>query len=139
MGKKNHGRLVHEIRAALVERGFKPSKVTQMETANGLRPVHSPGFKVEKHNDGKSVRLSHRMTNPAGAATTSLSSRQSLGCLQLKRLVAYHEPLEEEGYVCIAINSRDPLAIYSLWRCVEKKHFRQDEVDENKAVAIYGL
>jgi len=109
-----------------------------METPNGLRPARSPGFKVEKHNDGKSVRLSHRMTNPAGAATIDLSSRQSLGSMQMKKLVAYHAPLEQEGYVCIAINSRDPLAIYSLWRCVEKKHFRQEEVDNNKMAATYG-
>jgi hypothetical protein len=59
MGKRAHGRLVREVREALYRTGFMPTRITRMDTPKGPRPVRSPGFKIEKHNDGKSVRLFH--------------------------------------------------------------------------------
>jgi hypothetical protein len=116
LGKKDHGRLVHEIREALIKHDFKPTAVTQLETAEGSRAVRSPGFKLEKHNDGKSVRLSHRLAVQPSNEALDWQSRQAMGGAQMKRLIRYNEALEQEGFICLAINSRDPLTPYSLWR-----------------------
>jgi hypothetical protein len=81
-----------------------------MDTPKGTRPVRSPGFKVEKHNDGKSVRLFHITAVGPGEAIER-HSKLSLGYAQTKRLVSYNTALEQEGFFRIAINNRDPLAL----------------------------
>ncbi len=116
MGKRDHGRLVQEIRTALINSGFEPSRITQMESAEGTRAVRSPGFKVEKHTDSKSVRLSYRVPRQPSGAEMSWHTRQSVGSVLMRKLVRYNATLEQAGFTCIAINSRDPLAPYSLWR-----------------------
>jgi hypothetical protein len=119
MGKKEHGRLVHDLRDALIRRGFEPTCVTQLETPEGLLPCRTPGFNIEKHNDSKSVRLSYRMAKALSAEAISSidwQSRQALGCVQMKHLVRYNAVLEQEGFIFVAVDSRNPLAPYSLWK-----------------------
>ena len=116
MGKRDHGRLVHEIRDALIKHNFKPTRITQLETTEGLRSYRTPGFKVEKHTDSKSARLSYRAADTPSMEAMDWNSRQALGCALMKKLVAYNAVLEQEGFTCITINSRDPTAPYSLWR-----------------------
>ena len=123
MGKRDHGRLVSEIRSALLRRGFEPSRVTRLETPEGARTVRSPGFKLERHSDSKSVRLSYRGADGPLPKATDLVSRQALGRARMKRLVGYNAPLEQEGFTCVGLDSRDPLAPYSLWR--RASHSRQ--------------
>ena len=120
MGKKDHGRLVHEIRDALIKHGFEPTRITQLETAEGLRSHRTPGFQVEKHSDGKSVRLSYRIANRPSVEAMDWEARQALGCALIKKLARYNATLEHEGFTCIALNSRDPAAPYSLWRRAER-------------------
>ncbi len=115
MGKKAHGRLVHEVREALYRAGFMPTRITQLDTPGGLRAARSPGFKVEKHNDGKSVRLLHVMTG-AAAKPSDRHSRLSLEREQMKRLIGYNAALEQEGFARVAIHGQDRSAPYSLWR-----------------------
>ncbi len=115
MGKKAHGRLVHEIREALYRAGFMPTRVTQLDTPKGLRAMHSPGFKVEKHNDGKSVRLLH-VTTRVAAEPSDRHSRLSLEREQVKRLIGYSAALKQEGFARVAPPIRDRPAPYSLWR-----------------------
>ncbi len=116
MGKRDHGRLVHEVRGALIKDGFEPTRVVSLDSPEGSRGARIPGFKVEKYNDGKSVRLSHRTPRQPSAEEMGWHARQSLGGALMRRLVGYHAVLEREGFVCVAINSREPLAPYSLWR-----------------------
>jgi hypothetical protein len=118
MGKRVHGRLVHEVREALYRAGFMPTRITQLDAPKGTRPVRSPGFKVEKHNDGKSVRLFH-ITSDDPWEAMERHSKLSLGYVQMRSLVSYNTALEQEGFSRIAINNRDPLAPYSLWRSVD--------------------
>jgi hypothetical protein len=118
MGKRDHGRLVHDLRNTLIRCDFKPVHTTQVESPEGLRVIRSPGFKVEKHNDGKSVRLIYQLAVRPSKETMGWHSRQALGADLMRRLVHYNATLEQEGFTCIAINSRDPLAPYSLWRRV---------------------
>ena len=120
MGKRDHGRLVHEVRDVLIRHGFKPNQLTQLETPEGRREVRTPGFKVEKHSDSKSVRLSYPMVVPPSTDSMSWISKQAMGRERMKRLVSYNETLEREGFTCIAIDSRNPLAPYSLWRRAHK-------------------
>lgn len=115
MGKKAHGRLVHEIRQSLLRHGFDPTRITQMETQKGMREVCSPGFKVEKHNDGMSVRLFYVLPSPMREMGNRHVTRPK-GRVQKDWLVEYGAPLEHEGFICIAFNSQGPLAPYSLWR-----------------------
>lgn len=118
MGKRVHGRLVHEIRDTLYRAGFMPTRITQLDTPKGQHPVRSPGFKVEKHNDGKSVRLFHITTaGPAGA--TERHSTLSPECAQAGKLVSYSAALEQAGFFRIAVNNQDRLAPYSLWQRVD--------------------
>ena len=116
MGKRDHGRLVHEVRDALLKHGFAPTRLTRLETPEGVRTVRSPGFKLDKHHDSKSVRLSYRLAVQPEVDGTDWLSRQALGAAQMKRLVSYHSVLEQEGFTCLELNSRNPLAPYSLWR-----------------------
>ena len=115
MGKKDHGRLVGEIRQSLLRRGFDPTRITQLETQKGLREVRTPGFKVEKHNDGKSVRLFHVMQTFVGEGRDRRFTLSG-GHVQREKLVEYGAPLMQEGFTCIAVNIHGPLAPYSLWR-----------------------
>ena len=120
MGKRDHGRLVNEIRDALIKHGFEPTRITQLETPEGVRSYRTSGFKVEKHSDSKSARLSYRMAIVPPIETMDWGLRQALGVAQMKRLVGYNAALEQEGFTCIAINSRDPASPYSLWRRAER-------------------
>jgi hypothetical protein len=115
MGKKAHGRLVHEVREVLYRAGFMPTRITQLDTPRGLRAARSPGFKVEKHNDGKSVRLFH-VTAGVSAEFMSRHSKLSPWCSQMERLLDYNTALEQEGFTRVAVHNRDRLASYSLWR-----------------------
>ena len=112
MGKKTHGRLVHEIRQLLLRRGFDPTRVTHLATQKGVR---SPGFKVEKHNDGKSVRLFHVLPEFMGEVRNRHVARPPRR-VRRDRLFEYSVPLEQEGFTCIAVNNQGPLAPHSLWR-----------------------
>ncbi len=116
MGKRDHGRLVHEIRDALIKHGFKPTSITQVETPEGLNSARAPGFKLEKHNDSKSVRLAYRTLDSPSLKTMDWNTRQIEGSIQMKMLIRYNAILEKESFTCIAINSHDPLTPYSLWR-----------------------
>lgn len=118
MGKKVHGRLVHEIREALLRAGFMPIRITQLDAPQGPRAIRSPGFKVEKHNDGKSVRLFH-ITAGAQAGAADRHSRLSFERAQMKRLVAYEATLEQQGFTRIAVAGEDRLTPCSLWRRVD--------------------
>lgn len=111
MGKRVHGRLVHEVRDTLYRAGFMPTRITQLDTPKGQRPVRSPGFKVEKHNDGKSVRLFHITTAGPAEAT-----ERHLKCVQARGLAFYNKALEQKGFTRVAINNRDRLTPYSLWQ-----------------------
>ncbi len=120
MGKKDHGRLVHEIRDALIRRGFQPTSVTQIETAEGIKAARVPGFKLEKHHDSKSVRLTHRTLDSPSLKAMEWDARQTEGGIQMRMLVRYNATLEQEGFNCISINSHDPLTPYSLWQRARK-------------------
>lgn len=111
MGKRAHGRLVHEVRDTLYRAGFMPTRITRLDTPKGPRPVRSPGFKVEKHNDGKSVRLFHITTAGPAEATGS-----HLECAQTRGRTSYDKALEQEGFTRVAVNNRDCLTPYSLWQ-----------------------
>jgi hypothetical protein len=117
MGKRAHGRLVHEVRAALYKAGFMPTRITQLDTPKGLRAARSPGFKVEKHNDGKSVRLFH-VTAGAPAELTVRHSKLLIGHPQARLLEDYKTKLEQQGFTSVGFDVRDRLASYSLWRRV---------------------
>jgi hypothetical protein len=118
MGKKVHGRLVHEVREALLRAGFMPIRITQLDAPEVPRAVRSPGFKVEKHNDGKSVRLFHIMAG-ARAGTADQHSRLSFESAQMKRLVAYDATLEQQGFTRIAVVGEGRLTPCSLWQRVD--------------------
>ncbi len=113
MGKRDHGRLVQEVRGALYSAGFMPTRITQLDAPGGLRPVRSPGFKVEKHNDGRSVRLFHVM---AAAGARERRHGMTLGYAQLSNLLSYNAALEREGFTRVGGDNQDDLAPYSLWR-----------------------
>ena len=113
MGKRDHGRLVQEARDALYRAGFMPTRITQLDVPGGLRPVRSPGFKVEKHNDGRSVRLFH-VTAAAGAR--GRRHRMTLGHAQSSSLVSYNAALEREGFTRVGGDNQYGPAPYSLWR-----------------------
>jgi hypothetical protein len=115
LGKKAHGRLVHEIRRSLLRHGFDPARITRLENQRGVREVRSPGFKVERHNDGKSVRVFHVPPNFLGEMRSHHRARR-VGRVQRDRLVEYGVPLEREGYTCMAVSSHGPLAPHSIWR-----------------------
>ena len=117
MGKRDHGRLMHELREALITRGFEPSRVTRLQDEADTRSVRVPGFSLQKHNDGKSVRLSHRAGRVVGEGpATDWAEWQARGEARMRLLVRYNAPLEGAGFVCVGINSRDPMNPYSLWR-----------------------
>jgi hypothetical protein len=114
MGKRIHGRLVHEVREALFRAGFMPTRITQLDTPKGPSATRSPGFKVEKHNDGKSVRLFHIMTGvQAGAMGRHFKPFPESA--QMKRLDAYDAALEQQGFARIAVVGGGRLAPYALW------------------------
>ena len=120
MGKKAQARLLHEIRTALLERGFHPTRTEKVEHLPDLPPqgLRLPGFKLEKHSDSKSVRLSYRID--ALELPLDRIGRQLFGETQMRRLVRYNAALEEAGFVCLDINSRDPLSPYSVWQRARK-------------------
>jgi hypothetical protein len=117
MGKRDHGRLVHELRDSLVAQGFEPSRVTQLRDESGARSVRTPGFLLQKHTDSKSVRLSHRAGRVVeeGPGVTWAKWRER-GEVRLRLLVRYHAALERAGFACVGVDSRDPMNPYSLWR-----------------------
>lgn len=119
MGKRAHGRLVHEVREALYKAGFMPTRITQLDTPRGLRATRFPGFKVEKHNDGQSVRLFH-VTACASAELTDRHSRLLLGRSQVRRLEDYKTKLERQGFISVGSDGGDRLTPYSLWRRAAK-------------------
>ena len=112
MSKREQARLVHEVRDALIRRAFLPSRLVPLD---GPHTVRAPGFNVQKHGDGKSVRVSYEAGDapPAGAGR---GAAEAFGRLLLRGLAKYHEALEQEGYACLGIDSRDPLTPYSIWR-----------------------
>jgi hypothetical protein len=118
MGKRVHGRLVHEVREALLRAGFMPIRITQLDAPEFPRAVRSPGFKVEKHNDGKSVRLFH-ITAGAREVATKRDSGLSFESAQMKRLVAYGAALEQQGFTRITVIGGGRLTPCSLWRRVD--------------------
>jgi hypothetical protein len=117
MGKRVHGRAVQDVRETLYRAGFMPTRITHLDTPNGPQPIRSPGFRVEKHNDGKSVRLFHLMTH-VRVKEMDRVARLSLESSQMKRLVAYNTTLEQEGFTRIAVIKRDLLEPFSIWRRV---------------------
>ncbi len=116
MGKRDQGRLVHEIRDALLARDFLPSRVTTIEAETGkeLKGIRHPGFTVQKHG-GKSVRLSYRTTTKAPVRGSGWVGVQAYAEARMRKLVSFNRALEEAGFVCSEINSRDPMAPYSVW------------------------
>ncbi len=118
MGKRDHGRLVHEIRNALLDSGFQPTKLTQAEAAVNGPPlcIRQPGFTLQKHHDSKSVRLSYRSTGAPSPVAGGLVERQAFGEVMMRRLVSHNAALEGAGFVCLEINSQDVTAPYSVWR-----------------------
>jgi hypothetical protein len=92
-----------------------------LDDPNGSRSVRSPGFKVEKHNDGKSVRLFH-VTAGDKVGVADRSTRLSLARSQMQKLLAYESALEREGFARVAVEGRDRLAPLSLWRRVDGSH-----------------
>ena len=117
MGKRDHGRLVHEIRNALLDSGFQPTKLTQPQAAVNAPPlcIRQPGFTLQKHHDGKSARLSYRSTS-APPISGGLVERQAFGEVMMRRLISHNAALEGAGFVCLEINSQDVTAPYSVWR-----------------------
>ena len=126
MGKKAHGRLVHELRAALIRHGFKPTTITTLEAPAGARQVRTPGFSLQKHSDCKSVRLRHRLSREP--ARLDRGAAQALGQVLVRHLVRYHAALEQEGFVCVDIRSHNPLEPYALWRRADEGS-RQSEAE----------
>ena len=118
MGKRDHGRLVHEIRNALLVSGFQPTKLTQPQAAVNAPPlcIRQPGFTLQKHNDSKSVRLSYRSTGAPSPVAGGLVERQAFGEVMMRRLISHNKALEGAGFVCLEINSQDATAPYSVWR-----------------------
>ena len=117
MGKRDHGRLVHELRDALIAHNFRPSGVTRLEGGADARSIRVPGFALQKHNDGRSVRLSHRtghVGTPGPAA--DWAEWQARGAAQMRLLVRYHAALEQAGFVCVGVDSSNPMNPYSLWQ-----------------------
>lgn len=126
MGKRDQGRLVHEIREALLERGLQPTKITQSEATapseHESTSIRQPGFTIQKHHDGKSARLSYRSTAAPPDASEGRAARQTFGELMMRRLISHNAALEGAGFACLEINSRTPLAPYSLWRRANSKN-----------------
>lgn len=117
MGKRDQGRLVHEIRDALLAHGFLPTSVTEIKDADdNLRGIRHPGFTVQKHNDGRSVRVGYRATTPPPVKGYGWVELQAYGEVQMRRLVGFNSVLEEAGFICIQIESRNPVSPYSIWR-----------------------
>ncbi len=118
MGKRDHGRLVHEVRVALLESGFQPARVPQVAAAVSGPPlgIRQPGFTIQKHNDGKSARLSYRSTAAPPDGLEGRAAQQAFGELMMRRLVSHNAALEGAGFVCLEINSQSPAAPYSVWR-----------------------
>jgi len=125
MGKKAHGRLLHEIRDALIRHGFKPTTITTLETPERVRGLRVPGFTLRKHNDGKSVLLTHRLSRDP--VLPDRDAAQALGQVQMRHLARYHAALEPEGFVCVDIHSRDPVKPYALWRRADEGRQRRNE------------
>jgi hypothetical protein len=118
MGKRDQGRLVHEIRDALLAHGFQPTKVTQADPRLNveLTGIRQPGFTVQKHHDGLSARLAYRFASNSSRTMSGLVEVQALAEVYMRKLVAFNRPLEESGFICLEINSRHPLSPYSVWR-----------------------
>ncbi len=127
MGKRDQGRFVHEVRSALLESGFQPTKVTQSEAAvnENQTSIRQPGFTIQKHNDGKSVRLSYRSTAAPPDVSEGRAARQAFSELMMRRLVNHNAALDAAGFVCIEINSQIPTAPYSIWRRAKLKNLNQ--------------
>ena len=77
--------------------------------------MRSPGFKVEKHNDGKSVRLFHVLVS-VGAGAIGRELRQALKRSQMRSLEAYEKALDHDGFTRIDADGGNRLARFSLWR-----------------------
>ncbi len=129
MGKRDQGRLVHEIREALLERGLQPTKITQSAVAavgeHQPTTILQPGFTIQKHNDGKSARLSYRTTAAPPDVSEGRAARQTFGELMMRRLISHNAALEGAGFVCLEINSRIPIAPYSIWRRAHLKNLER--------------
>lgn len=128
MGKRDQGRFVHEVRSALLESGFQPTKVTQSEAAavnENQLSIRQPGFTIQKHNDGKSVRLSYRSTAAPPDVSEGRAARQAFSETMMRRLISHNAALDSVGFVCIEINSEIPIAPYSIWRRAKLKNLDQ--------------
>ncbi len=115
MGKRIHGRLVHEVRDMLCRAGYMPTRDTQLGDLGSLRPTRSPGFKVEKHNDGKSVRLTY-VTAAGMTSATKRHPGSSPACSPAAMIASYNAALEREGFIPIMVNDCDHMPPYTLWR-----------------------
>jgi len=81
------------------------TRVTCLDGPKGARAVRSPGFKVEKHNDGKSVRLSH-VSVGLPAEKSDRRYEPSQGGARVNKLDAYSSALEQEGFIRIEFEGR---------------------------------
>jgi len=107
-----------------------PARITWLGTPGGSpRPVFSSGFKVEKHNDGKSVRLFH-VTADIRAGAIGRGARQALRRSQMRSLEAYDKALDRDGFTRIEAEGGDRPARFSLWR-------RADEAASARASVVY--
>lgn len=115
MGKRTHGRLVHEVREALFRSGFMPTRVTCLGAPDRPHEVRSSGFKVEKHNDGKSVRVSH-VTVPAAVGAADAPAKVFLSQARPRRQAEYAAALEREGFARVPAAAGEGSGPFSLWR-----------------------
>ncbi len=116
MTKREYGRLQKEIRNCLIEAGFQSSKITPMTDAQGKKigAFRSPGFKIDKFKDGRSIKLSVRLIPPGDIVTTNwIRNRLTY---QKSFLKQYNAVLERAGYICFRSRGKEDFDLYSLWR-----------------------
>lgn len=116
MTKRELARFVAEVRACLIAAGFKSSTITPLpDKAKGkVVAFRSPGFKLDRHLDGKSVRVSHRIAQPRSAHDREGAQRRMLA--QRQMLKEYGRALEAAGYVFYAFGCHRETGLFELWR-----------------------